>query len=146
MCWCCGGRSVTRVRSLSRSRTGGRNFAKPQTRGDCSTALKFESSETVHESGTLSLFSRGAIRQVIQRRECLARDQRKREGRLKYLYELAVLAAFASSSTDSPKTKPASARIKLGSSFNPGINSNRRMPWWAASSRASMLISLRVST
>lgn len=27
----------------------GRNFAMPQTRGDCSTALKFESSETVHE-------------------------------------------------------------------------------------------------
>src|SRR4026207_465109 len=50
MCWCCGGRSVTRVRSLSRLSTGGRNFAQPQTRGDCSIALKFESSETVHES------------------------------------------------------------------------------------------------
>lgn len=145
MCWCCGGRSVTRVRSLSRSSKEGRNFAQPQTRGDCSTALKFESSETVHQSafcrsvpgepsGT-SLPGENAWRAIKGRARCF-----------ECIHELTVRAVFASSSTDSPKTKPASARMKFGSSFNPGINSNRRMPWWAASSRASMLISLRVST
>ena len=49
---------MTRVRSLSECNAAGRSSALPKKRGDCSTALKFESSESVHGSSFCRRVSR----------------------------------------------------------------------------------------
>jgi hypothetical protein len=84
----------------------------PQTRGDCSTALKFESSETVHE-GRFCHVSRGNKTTTLEARKNSER-----------IHEPTISATFTQSGTASPRTKPASALMKPGASFNPGISSN----------------------